>query len=404
MQKANQVDLNKIAIASGEELKPTSFPQLDNMSAAFLYDFIPRPKKLSPPEFVYIPLFPQEKLGDNYYTKALITITEWNALWEAGQLRPDFFPHGRDFPSELNLLKNHKGTNLYLIPDGKDVKYNAYIPLYHLIPYRTLIKNNLPAFKKGLWPPLAVSWTLDQFIRPDFGNCLSRAFAYHIWPLIDSSSRISAFSRDYPLKVLAHNLNFWLPYIVQAIEKRLKRLPLIAFENDRQRNKLESLRRRMPSNIHAGRPRRGGPVWVGEQEAWEVTKELIEIADRQGKLRAIIDAIRANHVEDDFSAIWSFPKEDFERKIYQKRSKIKVTFVELKETIPVHSSTSEVHENLLWEDFLGLLNIKERHIVICLRNGITKLGDIAKSLGYSNHSPVSKALSRIRMKAKAFLN
>jgi len=67
MQKANQVDLSNIVLASGEELGPTSFPRLDNMSAAFLYKFIPRPKKLSPPEFVYVPLFPKERLGDNYY-------------------------------------------------------------------------------------------------------------------------------------------------------------------------------------------------------------------------------------------------------------------------------------------------------------------------------------------------
>jgi hypothetical protein len=361
---------------------------------------------LSPPEFVYIPLFHKEKIRDDYFTKASLTITQWNALWESGQLRPDLCPQvlQRDFPHKLNWLKKYKGTNLYLIPDAGKVKYDAYIPLYHLIPHRTLIKHNLPAFKRGLWPPWTVNWALDQFIGPDFGNGLSRAFACHIWPLIDSGSRINAFSRDYPLTVLAHNLNFWLPYVVQAIEKRLKRFPFIGFANDRQRDELESLKRKMSSNVRVGRPRRGGPIWIGEQEAWEVTKEVIEIADRQGKLRAIIDAIRSNHIEDDFSGIWSYAKEDFERKIFHKRSKIKITFVELKDTIPVHGSTSEVHENLLWEDFLALLNAKERHITICLRNGVTKVGDIAKTLGYANHSPVSKALSRIRMKAKAYLN
>jgi hypothetical protein len=41
---------------------------------------------------------------------------------------------------------------------------------------------------------------------------------------------------------------------------------------------------------------------------------------------------------------------------------------------------------------------------VCLRNGTTKLGDIAASLGYANHSPISKALALIRKKAAKFLN
>jgi hypothetical protein len=332
-------------------------------------------------------------------------ITEWNALWEAGQLRGEFFPYMDDFPRELNWLKKYKGKNLYLIPDGQNVKYDAFIPLYHLLPHSILLKHKMPAFKRGLWPPWAApNHALDQFMSPDFGNRLSIAFAKYIWPLIDSGSCISAFSKDYPLKLLAHNLNFWLPYAVIAIEKRLKTFGFVPFEQDSQRDELKIIKTKMPSNVRAGRPRCGGTIWAGEEEAWDTAKEIVELADCQGRLRAIIDAVRTNRVEDDFSGKWSYAKEDFERKIYHKRSKIKVTFVELKETIPVHGATSEVDDNLLWEDFLALINVKEKRISICLRNGVTKVGDIAKTLGYVNHSPVSKALSRIRIKAMTYLN
>jgi hypothetical protein len=97
-------------------------------------------------------------------------------------------------------------------------------------------------------------------------------------------------------------------------------------------------------------------------------------------------------------------REDFERKLYSKRSKVRVSFVELKDTLPVHGPASEYTDDLLWEDFAALLDRKERHVVVCLRSGTTKLGDIASELGYSNHSPVSKALARIRKKAERFLN
>lgn len=41
-----------------------------------------------------------------------------------------------------------------------------------------------------------------------------------------------------------------------------------------------------------------------------------------------------------------------------KSTKIKVSFVELKDTIPVHGPESEVFENLMWEGFIALLDSK----------------------------------------------
>jgi hypothetical protein len=50
-----------------------------------------------------------------------------------------------------------------------------------------------------------------------------------------------------------------------------------------------------------------------------------------------------------------------------------------------------------------VLDLKERRVVVCLRHGITRLGDIARELGYANHSPISKTLARIRAKAARYL-
>lgn len=152
------------------------------------------------------------------------------------------------------------------------------------------------------------------------------------------------------------------------------------------------------------RPRKGGFIWMGEDEAASATEEIVTAADQTGRLRGLIDAVRSNRVVDDFSEYWSFAREDFERKLYAKRSKVRISFVELTNTLPVHSPRSEYTDNLLWQDFIALLDARERHIVVCLRNGTTKLGDIAQSFGYANHSPVSKALAAIRKKAAQFLN
>ena len=149
-------------------------------------------------------------------------------------------------------------------------------------------------------------------------------------------------------------------------------------------------------------PRMGTDLWRGEDEAAEFLQATVDAADADGRLRGILDAVRSNRVEDDFSGHWSHAREDFERKLYRKRSKIKVRFVELTDTIPVQGPETEVEANLVFADFLALLDRKEQQVVVLLQNGVTKVGDVASILGYKNHSPVSKRLARIRRKAAEY--
>lgn len=52
---------------------------------------------------------------------------------------------------------------------------------------------------------------------------------------------------------------------------------------------------------------------------------------------------------------------------------------------------------------MAFLDQKEKRVVVLLRSGVTRVGEIAAEMGYANHSPVSKALERIRRKALRFL-
>ncbi len=385
----------KLELASGDELDPEIFPELYNISSAFLYQYIPRPLSERLPEFAYIP-FRTHK----YTTDEDVAIHKWNMSWESGQLRGELFKD--DLPAQLKWLEKFDGVNLYLLPDTKP-KYEAYIPLYHLLPQSTLEHFSLPLFKKGIWPIGFPNYWRLSVLTNGFDSQLSKAFAHHVWPLLIRGSRMRAFSKDDPIVILSHNLDYWLPYAYQVAEDRLRSFPRVDFESTEQDQKLISLRQEIPADVEVNRPLMGGAIWAGEEYAWEATKELVDVADRQGKLRAIIEAVRSNRIKDDFSDRWSYEREDFERKLYHKRSKTKVAFVQLDDTIPVHGPDSEYEENLLWEDFIALIDKKEQKIVVCLRNGITKVGEISKILGYANHSPVSKALKRIREKAKQYL-
>ncbi len=383
------------ALASGDELDPEVYPRLYNLSSAFFYRYIPRPLNERTPEFVYVPFEAQK-----HTTEENLVIHQWNICWESGQLRNMLFED--KLPPRLKWLEKFEDVNLYLLPDTRP-KYEAYVPLYHLLPRRTLEYFSLPLFKRGIWPMGFLNYWRLYHLKNNLENQLSKAFSYHIWPLLIHSSKMRAFSKDDPIVILSHNLDYWLPYAYRVAENRLRSFPRVEFENSEQEEKLISIRKELPADIEVNRPLKGGDIWVGEEDAWKATKELLEVADRHGKLRAIIEAVKSNRIEDDFSKCWSYEREDFERKLYHKRSKTKVVFVELPDTIPVHGPNSQCDENLLWEDFIALLDRKEQKIVVCLRNGITKVSEISKMLGYANHSPVSKSLKRIRNKARRYL-
>jgi hypothetical protein len=202
-------------------------------------------------------------------------------------------------------------------------------------------------------------------------------------------------------------LDFWLPYIDVVAQRRMRLNGRCKPEDDdknfeRDQKIINDANKN--SGAQAYRPLRGGHLWMGEDEAWEAAQELVDVADEHGALRGIIDAIKSNRVQDDFSSVWSYEREDFERKLHRKRSKVKVVFLEMPDTVPVYAEDAEVHERILWGDFMTLLDAKERRVAVCLRRGSVGAVDIAKELGYANHSPVSKALAKIRHKALTFFD
>lgn len=382
-------------LAEGDELEPDQFPALYNLSAGFTMQFLPRPTKPKPPEFVYVDHDPNGKEPDH---EGLGNIAQWNSSWEAAELRYQLFH--KHLPKRWAWLKKYGEENIYLLPGKGQYAYQAYSPLFHLLPRTTVERFGLPLLKRGGWP-YTVTLHYDQaYIPSDFGSRLGSAFAQHVWPMLGTGSKLSAFSNDDSLRLLAHNLDFWLPYVYQVAEARLSTYERVKIESEEQARLLDKARRNTPPEYSVDRPLQGGPVWWGEQDARAATQELIQAADAKGSLRGIVDAIRSNRVEDDFSKRWSYAREDFERKLFKKRRKIKISFVEINDTIPVHGPDCEVEENLVWEDFMGVCDLKEKRIVVLLRSGATKLGDISKELGYANHSPVSKALARIRAKAE----
>jgi len=211
------------------------------------------------------------------------------------------------------------------------------------------------------------------------------------------------FTNDDPIRLLAHNLDFWIPAITQVIEAEMRTWPQVELEESLELpSQLTMNDGSILTGASAARPRMGGDIWTGEADAGEFVRRTVEAADGTGRLRDILDAVRSHRVEDDFSSHWTYAREDFERKLYRKRDKVKVRFVELTDTIPVQGPETEVIDRIVFGDFLALLDQQERQVVVLMHSGATKLTDIAEIMGYRNHSPVSKRLKIIRETAARF--
>lgn len=388
------------SLAEPDEQTPDWHPHFQSLSAAWFYRFVPvLNSPPAPPELIYIEAPDRPGVSEAVALKTLNTISQWNVSWEAGGYACQIQDKKR-IPRHLRWLLKTEGRNIRLLPRRDHDRYAAYAPLFHLLPVRVLQRHGLPILRRGLWPHIMSHVESEGVLPKQFDERLSNAFSAHVWPLLCSGSNQKAFASTEPLVMLSHNLDFWLPYADVVAQSRARALGRVRSDPE-DIQLMDEINRENPHiDGKVVKPCFGGTLWMGEDDAWEATKELVSTADSHGRLAAIIDAVRSHRVQDDFSSCWSYAREDFERKLHHKRLKFKISFVELPDTIPVHGRESELHESLVWEDFLTLVDPKERRIAVCLRSGNTKLTDIAADLGYANHSPVSKALNKIRRKAK----
>lgn len=375
------------------EATQEEFPSMRNISAAFIFGGVARPLEPAPPEYATLSM-------SHPSDREVVALAQWNMLWEAAQFRRRFFDLD-DLPKPMAKIADLGDVNVTFVPRTR-ARYFEYAPLFHLLPKRVLDMFGLPVLRGGQWPFMADWAGIDDFLPPDFEARLARAWAWTVWPQLVSGSKMKAFSTDDPIRLLAHNLDFWVPAVTATIQERLRDFPEVDKGKTPGPVTLED--GSVLAGAVAGNPRMGGQVWFGEDDARDAVAETVEAADRTGRLRGILDAVRSHRVEDDFSSHWSYAREDFERKLHGKRRKVTVRFVELTDTVPVQGLESEVLGNLVTNDFLTLLDARNRQIVVLLNSGVTSKTEIAEVLGYANHSAVSKRLAQIRRAAEAYFD
>jgi hypothetical protein len=383
--------------ADPEAVTAESYPSIKNISAGHLMRRVVRPLEPDPPEYVTLPM-PGHLMGNEMG----VAVAKWNLLWESAQFRRRFFGDD-ELPSEIMEIADQGDLNVSFVPRTTS-RYYEYAPLFHLLSSSQAQRQGLPLLKPGIWPFMADYVNPDRFLPSDFSLRLERAWASAVWRHLSPGSPESAFSGSDPIRLLAHNLDFWIPAADAVLHDILRSFPVVAGEEPVTDERVPLIDGGFLEGAIATLPRCGGTLWRGEDWAAQVVRDVVDAADATGQLRAIVEAVRSNRVEDDFSDRWSYAREDFERKLYHKRNKVQVRFVELTDTIPVQGPETEVEGNLVVADFMTLLDKRERQVVVLLHSGYSKLGEIAGVLGYKNHSPVSKYLASVRLKAGEYFD
>lgn len=209
------------AFLPDEDWHPDEYPAVRNTSAAFMFNGIVRPLEPTHPEYATIALKPGT--GDEESTKAAVAVAKWNMLWEAGQFRRRFFDED-ELPEEMAQIADLGDINVTFVP-RTPLRYDEYGPLLNLLPKRTMEKFKLPVLRGYHWPYLAEYNRIEDFLPEDFQARLSRAWAYRVWRHLESGSKLHAFTKDDPIKLLAHNLDFWIPAVTATIQDRLREFP-----------------------------------------------------------------------------------------------------------------------------------------------------------------------------------
>jgi hypothetical protein len=237
------------------------YPRLWNISAGMLYSRVARALEPVPPEYVTVAL-PRSGQRD---VELSFAITQWNVLWEAAQFRRRMFSE-EALPPPLREIADRGDLNIVFVPKTAS-RYYEYAPLFHMLPRATLERHGLPLLRSGQWPYFAEHGEVGRHLPADFGARLERAWAHAVWRHLMPGSPLRAFSGSDPIRLLAHNLDFWLPPVTAVIQGFLRGLPVVE-------ERVEEVHPRLTDgtvfdSAVIANPRVGTDLWRGEAEAAE---------------------------------------------------------------------------------------------------------------------------------------
>lgn len=263
-------------------------------------------------------------------------------------------------------------------------KNAEYIPFYYYIPKSILQKcgaelNSIPRNPRKIFADRQVQAVIESDL---FTLLMIDATAYMVWPFMGRNEYMEIYSGHDPVWRLAHSPTLWIQELIN--------LKLISSVNDMY----------YQCNYELG--------YMPEEVISEQLSFVVPMVMEKHNIDAIIKTVEQYRCFEDFDFRNSRQKTDFYRKWYHTRTKHPTISLEefKKNYARKHNGQQwdepdykqDVEENVtsdvLVNEFKSTLNEKDMTILQMRMEGDT-LENIAKKLGYKNHSGVLKRIRKI---------
>ena len=271
--------------------------------------------------------------------------------------------------------------------DGSITPYrnSEFIPAYYLIPRSFLVKcgkelNALPRQPYQIFR----DWDAITTVESDlFRQLMIDGYAHLVWPyMMGAEMPREVFSGYDPAWIFAHSPGYWVQELTD-----------------------EGIIPTVEALYQSARPEETfGDVSLEELDM--ILRYIVPKAMEHYRMNDVLDVVEEYRCFEDFDRRKSNAKTDFFRKWYHTRTKYQTVswedYISENEGYSDGATPEEAAvSTVLVEQFLATLSEKDRRILELRMEGIC-LEDIAKKLGYSNHSGVLKRIQRIGQAYEAF--
>ena len=255
-----------------------------------------------------------------------------------------------------------------------------YLPLFYLIPDEIAIKRKLVDFPHDPNIVLMDEHWQAVYHSKHFQVMVLDTWGWMMWQCLGIRGGVDNYSKNDPFVQMVFMLPMWA-WLVEEMGITTDYLASLA-------------------------PSTEIPFLTMEQATHNCDQIAKRFWNHQTlKMREVWEVVKTHRCHKDYSNQMSHVKMDFHRRYYHTRAKTK--------TVPIIDEYGEsgkeeaiyapytpnefvdVETRMWFQDFLDLLNEKDRQIISLLEQGYTQ-EEIANYLGYSNHSGITKRIKYIR--------
>ena len=246
--------------------------------------------------------------------------------------------------------------------------------MFYLLPEEVVARTELTDFPREPYKALDDPHWREVYDNDYFQLALCDTWAWLVWDYLGIRGGMEKYSGYDPFYIMAHTYLLWA-----KVFRKMGLTPESYFANVDPGDKM---------------------AYLTHELAADTIREMVEYFISHSDFPLWRDAIKEHRAHEDYDSRRSSIKTDFHRQWYHTRAKTKVIdldFTQVDE--PSYSPFEKIDSRLDVERFTAQLDEINQRIVKLLLAGYTQ-AEIAKKVGFANHSGVCKRIKKI---GEAFL-